>query len=64
APPKEPDMSTTTHTTPLHAGPATTINRHLRGEWTKLRTLPSTWRTAALAGTLAIGSPAPSTSTR
>src|ERR1039458_2818661 len=55
APPKEPDMSTTTYTPALHAGPATTINRHLKGEWTKLRTLPSTWRTAALAGALAIG---------
>jgi ABC-2 type transport system permease protein len=48
-------MSTTTHTTPMPTGPATTINRHLKGEWTKLRTLPSTWRTAALAGALAIG---------
>ena len=48
-------MSTTTHTPPLRAGPATTINRHLKGEWTKLRTLPSTWRTAAFAGALAIG---------
>jgi ABC-2 type transport system permease protein len=48
-------MSTTTYTTPLRAGPATTINRHLKGEWTKLRTLPSTWRTAAFAGALAIG---------
>jgi ABC-2 type transport system permease protein len=48
-------MSATTPTTPRHAGPATTINRHLKGEWTKLRTLPSTWRTAALAGALAIG---------
>ena len=48
-------MSTTTYTPPLPAGPATTINRHLKGEWTKLRTLPSTWRTAAFAGALAIG---------
>ena len=55
APPKEPDMSATTYTTPLRAGPATTINRHLKGEWTKLRTLPSTWRTAAFAAALAIG---------
>src|ERR1039458_5002960 len=55
APPKEPDMSATTHTTALPAGPATTINRHLKGEWTKLRTLPSTWRTAAFAALLAIG---------
>jgi hypothetical protein len=38
-----------------HTGPATTINRYLKGEWTKLRTLPSTWRTAAFAGILAIG---------
>ena len=48
-------MSATTYTTPLHTGPATTVNRHLKGEWTKLRTLPSTWRSAALAGALAIG---------
>ncbi len=48
-------MSTTTITPPLPTGPATMINRHLKGEWTKLRTLPSTWRTTALAATLAIG---------
>ena len=48
-------MSATTYTTPLPNQPATTINRHLKGEWTKLRTLPSTWRTTALAATLAIG---------
>ena len=48
-------MNAITHTTPLRTGPATTINRHLKGEWTKLRTLPSTWRTAAFAGALAIG---------
>jgi hypothetical protein len=48
-------MNAITHTTPLRTGPATTINRHLKGEWTKLRTLPSTWRTAAFAGVLAIG---------
>jgi ABC-2 type transport system permease protein len=48
-------MSATTYTPPLHTGPATTINRHLKGEWTKLRTLPSTWRTAAFAAALAIG---------
>ena len=48
-------MSTTTDTTPVDAGPATSINRHLKGEWTKLRTLPSTWRTAAFAGALAVG---------
>src|ERR1700761_5076961 len=48
-------MSATTLTTPLRTGPAATINRHLKGEWTKLRTLPSTWRTAIFAGALAIG---------
>ena len=48
-------MTTTTYTTPEDAGPATSINRHLKGEWTKLRTLPSTWRTAAFAGALAVG---------
>jgi ABC-2 type transport system permease protein len=48
-------MNAITHTPPLRTRPATTINRHLKGEWTKLRTLPSTWRTAAFAGTLAIG---------
>ena len=47
-------MNAITHTTPLRTGRATTINRHLNGEWTKLRTLPSTWRTAALAGALAL----------
>jgi hypothetical protein len=46
---------TATQTTALRTGPATTINRHLKGEWTKLRTLPSTWRTAAFAVALAIG---------
>jgi ABC-2 type transport system permease protein len=48
-------MNAITHTTPLRTRPATTINQHLKGEWTKLRTLASTWRTAALAGALAIG---------
>jgi ABC-2 type transport system permease protein len=48
-------MSATTYTPPLHTGPATKINRQLKAEWTKLRTLPSTWRTAVLAGALAIG---------
>ncbi len=48
-------MSTTTHTPALPTGPATTVSRHLKGEWTKLRTLPSTWRTALLAGATAIG---------
>ncbi len=48
-------MTAITHTTPLRTGPATTINRHLKGEWTKLRTLPSTWRTSAFAVAVAIG---------
>ncbi len=48
-------MSTTTATIPRPAGSATTINQYLKGEWTKLRTLPSTWRTAVLAAVLAIG---------
>jgi ABC-2 type transport system permease protein len=48
-------MSATTYTPPLRTGAATTITRYLKGEWTKLRTLPSTWRTAALAGALAVG---------
>jgi ABC-2 type transport system permease protein len=38
-----------------HTGSASIINRHLKGEWTKLRTLPSTWRTAAFAAVLALG---------
>ena len=48
-------MTTTTYTPSLRAGPATAVNRYLKGEWTKLRTLPSTWRTTAFAGALAIG---------
>ena len=40
-------MSTMTHTT--------TTRRIARAEWTKLRTLPSTWRTAALSTVMAIG---------
>ena len=48
-------MNAITHTAPLRTGPATTINRHLKGEWTKLRTLPSTWRTAALTLALGVG---------
>jgi hypothetical protein len=38
-----------------HIGSPTTISRYLKGEWTKLRTLPSTWRTALFAATLALG---------
>ena len=40
-------MSTMTHTT--------TTRRITRAEWTKLRTLPSTWRTAALTTVMAVG---------
>ena len=40
-------MSTMTHTT--------TTRRIARAEWTKLRTLPSTWRTAVLTMMVAIG---------
>ena len=29
--------------------------KDLRAEWTKLHTLPSTWRTAVLAVTISIG---------
>jgi len=40
-------MSTMTHTI--------TTRRIARAEWTKLRTLPSTWRTAVLTMVMAIG---------
>jgi hypothetical protein len=40
-------MSTVTYTT--------TTRRIVRAEWTKLRTLPSTWRTAVLTMVMAIG---------
>lgn len=49
-------MSITTYTVP--SAPAlrvTPVVRALRGEWTKLRTLPSSWRTAAITLTSAIG---------
>ncbi len=48
-------MSAITPIASPHTGPATTINRYLKAEWTKLRTLPSTWRTTAFAATLALG---------
>ena len=54
-------MSTTTHTIDrsLHtAAPperTPTIRRTLKAEWTKLRTLPSTWRTAAMAMVISVG---------
>ncbi len=50
--------ATTCIRTPARPVAATSISRtfkvrNLKAEWTKLRTLPSTWRTAAL--TLALG---------
>jgi ABC-2 type transport system permease protein len=55
-------MTTTTHTidTASIAIPApqvrtTPISQLLRSEWTKLRTLPSTWRTAIAAVTVSVG---------
>ncbi len=47
-------MTATTYpSTRARPARATLISRTLKAEWTKLRTLPSTWRTAAL--TLAMG---------
>jgi hypothetical protein len=34
---------------------ATAVTRTLKGEWTKLRTLPSTWRTAIIAFVVSVG---------
>ena len=49
-------MSTTTYSTPsAPAVRATRLTRALSGEWTKLRTLPSTWRTAVITLVSAIG---------
>jgi hypothetical protein len=49
-------MSATTYpSTPARPGPAILISRTLTAEWTKLRTLPSTWRTAALTLALGVG---------
>jgi ABC-type transport system involved in multi-copper enzyme maturation permease subunit len=39
----------------LPVRPTTTVSRILKGEWTKLLTLPSTWRTAGFALVLSIG---------
>jgi ABC-2 type transport system permease protein len=47
-------MTITTYPT-APALPLGAISRILRGEWTKLRTLPSTWRTAAFAVVSTIG---------
>src|ERR1035438_4851225 len=59
--PKELDMSTATYnidaTHPTAtASPVRTpkIKRALKAEWTKLRTLPSTWRTVVLATVISI----------
>ena len=49
-------MSATTYpSTPARPARAILINRTLKAEWTKLRTLPSTWRTAALTLALGVG---------
>jgi len=49
-------MTITTYSvTPALPVRASTISRILKGEWTKLRTLPSTWRTAAFALVVTIG---------
>src|SRR5450755_1763865 len=49
-------MSATTYIrTPARTVRATSISRTLKAEWTKLRTLPSTWRTAALTLVMGIG---------
>jgi ABC-type transport system involved in multi-copper enzyme maturation permease subunit len=47
-------MTAITHIASPHTGPATAISRYLKAEWTKLRTLPSTWRTTVFAATLAL----------
>jgi ABC-2 type transport system permease protein len=48
-------MTTTYRTVPAPTSRATTITRTVNGEWTKLRTLPSTWRTVAMTVVAAIG---------
>jgi len=55
-------MSIATHTiNETHFSPPappvrnSTITRTVKAEWTKLRTLPSTWRTAVMAVTISIG---------
>jgi ABC-type transport system involved in multi-copper enzyme maturation permease subunit len=37
-----------------HTATASPISRYLKAEWTKLRTLPGTWRTTMVAATLAL----------
>ncbi len=46
-------MTATTY--PSTPARATVISRTLKAEWTKLRTLPSTWRSAALTVALGVG---------
>ena len=41
--------------TPVRLVRASLVSRTLKAEWTKLRTLPSTWRTAALTLALGVG---------
>jgi ABC-2 type transport system permease protein len=55
-------MSIATHTinethftSPAPTARNSTITRTVKAEWTKLRTLPSTWRTAVMAVTISIG---------
>ena len=49
-------MTATTYpTTPARPVRATSTTRALKAEWTKLRTLPSTWRTTVMATSIAIG---------
>jgi hypothetical protein len=48
-------MNITTYPTPARPLNATSTTKALKAEWTKLRTLPSTWRTAAMATGIAIG---------
>jgi ABC-2 type transport system permease protein len=47
--------ATTSPTVQAPTSRATTITRTVNGEWTKLRTLPSTWRTAIITTAMAIG---------
>jgi ABC-2 type transport system permease protein len=54
-------MTITTYPT-VPALPVRATSRILKGEWTKLRTLPSTWRTAAFAVVSTIGAGAVFTS--
>jgi ABC-2 type transport system permease protein len=49
-------MSVTTYPiAPARQVRLTTISRIIMGEWTKLRTLPSTWRTAAISLAVSVG---------